>query len=152
MRRGDLTYTAAEAKKATFAETGLTRSDISFAEGDQYPILQLKQSRTDTEHTGAQIIFAATVEATCPVVALRRLFIQNPRPLNVPLFRLPSLAFSRQAVVHILKQRIMAAGLPKANYSGHSFCKGADQQAADLGILDKSIQRLDRWTSNASKL
>ena len=42
MRMGELTYTAAEAKKATFAETGLTRSDISFAEGDQYAILRLK--------------------------------------------------------------------------------------------------------------
>ncbi len=42
MTIGELTYTAAEAKKATFAETGLTRWDISFAEGDQYAILRLK--------------------------------------------------------------------------------------------------------------
>ncbi len=34
MRMGELTYTAAEAKKATFAETGITRLDISFAEWD----------------------------------------------------------------------------------------------------------------------
>ena len=34
MRMGELTYTAAEAKKATFAKTDLTRSEISFAEGD----------------------------------------------------------------------------------------------------------------------
>ncbi len=69
------TYTAAEAKKATFAETGLTKSDISFAEGDQYAILRLKQSKTDTEHTGVQIILAATGDPICPVAALRRLFI-----------------------------------------------------------------------------
>lgn len=31
MRIGELSYTAAEAKKAAFAETGLTRSDISSA-------------------------------------------------------------------------------------------------------------------------
>lgn len=48
----ELTYTAAEAKKATLSETGLTRSDISFVEGDQYAILRLKQSKTDTEHSG----------------------------------------------------------------------------------------------------
>ena len=52
MRMGELTYTAAEAEKATFAETGLTTLDISFAEGDQCAILRLKQSKTDTEHTG----------------------------------------------------------------------------------------------------
>ena len=51
MRMGELIYTAVEVKKATFLETGLTRSDISFAEGDQYAILRLKQSKTDTEHT-----------------------------------------------------------------------------------------------------
>ncbi len=46
IRMGELTYTAAEAKKATFAETGLTRSDISFAEGDQYAILCLKRNKS----------------------------------------------------------------------------------------------------------
>ena len=149
---GELTYTAAEAKKATFAETGLTRLDILFAESDQYAILQLKRSKTDTEHTGVQIILAATGEPTCPVAALRRLFIQDPHPPNALLFRLQSSAFSRQAVVNILKQRIAAAGLSEANYSGHSFRKGAAQHAADHGMLDKSIQRLGRWTSNAFKL
>ncbi len=125
MRMGELTYKAAEAKKATFAETGLTRSDISFAEGDQYAILRLKRSKTDTEHTAVQIILAATGEPKCPVAALRRLFIQEPRPPNAPLLRLQSSAFSRQAVVNILKQWIAAAGFPEANYSSHSFRKGA---------------------------
>ncbi len=75
MKMGELTYTAAEAKKATFAETGLMRSDISFAEGDPYAILRLKQSKTDTKYTGVQIILAATAEPKCPVAALRKLFI-----------------------------------------------------------------------------
>ncbi len=88
MRMGELTYTAAEAKKATFSEIGLTRSDISFEEGGQYATLRLKQSKTDIEHTGVQIILAATVEPTCPVAALRALFIQDSRPPNAPLFRL----------------------------------------------------------------
>ncbi len=100
---GELTYIAAEAKKATFAQTSLTRSDISFAEGDQYVILRLKQSKTDKEHTRVQIVLAATGEPTCPVAALRRLFIQVPRPPNSPLFRLQSSAFSCQAVVRLLK-------------------------------------------------
>ncbi len=88
MRMGELTYMATEAKKATFVETGLTRSDISFAEGDQYLILHLKRSKTDIEHTGVQIILVATGEQTCLVAALRSLFIQDPRPPNAPLFRL----------------------------------------------------------------
>ncbi len=152
MRMEEFTYKAAEAKKATFAETGLTRSDISFAEGDQYAILRLKRSKTDTEHTGVQIILAAIVERTCPVAALRRLFIQDARQANTPLFRLQSEAFSLQGVVNILKQRIAAEGLSESNFSGHNFRKEAAQHAADHGILDESIQKLGRWTSNAFKL
>ncbi len=92
---------AAEAKKPTIAETKLTRLDISFAEGDQYATLQLKQRKTDIEHTGVQIILAATGEQTCPVASLKRLFIQDPRPPNAPLLRLSSVAFSCQNVVAI---------------------------------------------------
>ena len=42
MRMGELTYIVADARNVMFAEKGLTRSDISFAEGDQYAILRLK--------------------------------------------------------------------------------------------------------------
>lgn len=51
MRMGELTYMAAEVKKAIFSKTGLTRLDILFGEDDQYVVLRLKQSKTDTEHT-----------------------------------------------------------------------------------------------------
>ncbi len=152
MRMEELTYTAAEAKKAMFAETSLTKSDIFFAEGDQYAILRLKPSKTDTEHTGVQIILAATGEHTCPVAALKKLFIQDPRPANASFFRLQSAAFSLQRVVNILKQRIAAAGFSESNYSGQSFRKGAAQHEADHGMLNESIQRLSCWISNAFKL
>ncbi len=152
IRMGQFTYTEAEAKKATFAETGLTRSDISFSKGDQYAILRLKRSNTDTENTGVQIILGATSKPTCPVAALKKLFIQDPRPSNAALLKLKSSAFPCQAVVNILKQCIAAAGFPETNYSGHSFRKGAVQHTANHGILDESIQRLGRWTSNAFKL
>lgn len=63
---------------------------------DQYAILRLKQSKTDMEHTGVQIILAAIGEPTCPVVALRRLFIQDPPSPDAHLFRLSASEFSRQ--------------------------------------------------------
>ena len=55
-------------------------------------------------------------------------------------------------MVAILKKRIALAGLSESDFSGHSFRKRAAQHAADNGILDESIQRLGRWTSNAFKL
>ncbi len=102
MRLGEITYTAAEVKKSIFAETKLTRSDISFEEENQYTTLRLKQSKTDVEHTEVQIILAATGQQTYPVAALRRLFIQDPRPPNAPMFRLSFVAFFCQNVVAIL--------------------------------------------------
>ncbi len=142
MRMGELTYTAAEVKKATFAETGLTRLDISFAEGNQYAILRLKRSKTNTEYTEVQIILAATGEPTCTLAELKRLFIQDPRPPNVLIFRLRSSAFSRQTVVNILKQRIAATGLLEAYYSGHSLRKRAAKHAADVLYFTTTIETL----------
>lgn len=70
-----LTYIAVEAKKAMFAETSLTRLDISFAESDQYAILRLKHSKTNTEHTKVQIILAATGKRIYPIAAMKKLFV-----------------------------------------------------------------------------
>lgn len=144
--------TYAEAKKTTFVETGLTRSDISFTENNQYTIFPLKQSKTNTKHIGMQIILAAIGIQICPVEALQRLFIEDSRPSNTLLFRLSSAAFSRQGIINILKQRIAMAGLPEFNYSGHSFYKKAAQHVADHGMLNEIIQRLGRCMSNAFKL
>ncbi len=89
LRLGEITYMASELKKkSTFVETHATRSDILFAEGDQYAMLRLKQSKTDVDHSGVQIMFAATGKSTCPVAALRKLFQTDPQPANAPLFRL----------------------------------------------------------------
>lgn len=115
-------------------------------------MLRLKQSKTDTEHTGVQIVLAATGEKTCPVAALARLYTLDPQPANAPLFRLSSGAFSCFSVVTAFKKRISFAGLDQADYSGHSFRKGAAQHAADHGMLDEMIQKLGRWTSNAFRL
>ncbi len=91
-----------------------------------------------------QIILAATDEQTCPVAALMKPFIQDPRLPNAPLFKLSSVTFSRQNVVAILKKRIALAGLSESDFSSHSFCKEAAQHVADNSILDESIQRLGR--------
>lgn len=92
-RMGEITYTAAQAKKTSFSSIKATRSDISFAEDDEYAVLRLKRSKTDIEHSGVQMILAATGEPTCPVIALCRLFAVDPQPPNEPLFRLGSGAF-----------------------------------------------------------
>ncbi len=88
MKMGKLTYIIVETKKTMFIETGFTKSNIFFIIGDQYTIISLKWSKTDTEHTKIQIILVATSEQTCPVAALRKLFIQDRYLQNAPLFML----------------------------------------------------------------
>ena len=151
LRLGEITYTVADRKKTSFQRLKPTRGDISFAENDQYATLRLKRSKTDTNHSGVQIVLAATNESTCPVTALRRLFRNDPQPSTSPLFRLGT-AFTRASVIASLKKRLIAAGINDSAYSGHSFRKGAAQHATDHGMLDESIQRLGRWSSNAFQL
>jgi integrase len=147
LRLDEITYTTSDLKKkAAFIAIKTTRSDISFAENDQYAILRLKRSKTDVNHSGVQIMLAATNETTCPVRALRRLFCMNPQPINAPLFRLvnDSGSFSRIAAIKVLKTRLAKKGINAKSYSGHSFRKGAAQHASDNDMLDENIQRLGR--------
>lgn len=79
-----------------------------------------------------------------PVKALRRLMEEGPQPGNAPLFRIvPS--FSRPLVVSVLKARLKDLGISDKS-------RGAAQHAADNRMLDESIQRLGRWTSNSFQL
>lgn len=45
-RLDEITYTAANKKKVSFSEVNATRSNISFAEYDQYATLRLKTETT----------------------------------------------------------------------------------------------------------
>ena len=136
---GEITYTSAELKKTNFVDTHATRSDVSFAEGNQYAVLRLKRSKTDIEHSRVQIILAATGENSCPVAALRQLFLIDPQLSNAPLFRLNSGSFSRQGVIAALKKKLIQAGIKETEFSSHSFWKGAAQYAVDQGMLDGNI-------------
>lgn len=154
LRMGEFTYTKADLKnRKLFSATKLTRSDITFSQDDQYVVLRLKRSKTDVKHTGVEIIIAATNDATCPVSALRQLFMLDPQPSNAPLYRLDNgAAFARKPVIQILRQKLEASGIPYQTYSGHSFRKGAAQHASDNGMLDEHIQKLGRWSSQAFQL
>ena len=152
LRMGELTYTSAEAQAQTFVDNKLTRSDINFSEGDQHAILRLKRSKTHVNHTGVEIILAATNDKTCPVTALRTLFIRDPQPRTAPLFRLTghSTAFARKPVTDILQEHLRVHNIIAVkSYTVHNFRKGAAQHASDNGMLDQHIQKLGRGTSRA---
>jgi hypothetical protein len=138
--------------RETFENTSLTRSDITFAENDEYARLRLKRSKTDTLFKGVDILLAATGTPTCPVYALRQLFHLDPRPENAPLFSLTNGNFTYNTFVPTIQERIRRAGIPNPTlYKGHSFRRGAAQQASNNGLPEADIQALGRWTSQAFK-
>lgn len=156
LRMGEFTYTHIEAQARTFIDIGLTRSDITFADDNLHAILRLKRSKTDVNHTGVEIILAATRDKACPVMALRALFDQDPQPRSAPLFCLSAdglSEFPRKIILDILQSRLQHHNISKAkSYTGHSFRKGAAQHASDNGMMDEHIQKLGRWTSRAFQL
>ena len=111
---GEFTYTKVElANRKIFIATKFTRSDITFSQDDQYVILRLKRSKTNTKHTGIEIIIAAIHDSTCLVTALREMFMLNPQPGNASLFSLANgTAFTHNPVIEIFHQRLQLQGIP----------------------------------------
>lgn len=97
-----ITYTNVKLKKTAFANIHVTKSDISFMEGDQYAVFRLKRSKTNTKYSGVQIILATTGYSTCLVASLRHLFLTDPKSANAPLFCFNSGFFFCQSVITVL--------------------------------------------------
>jgi hypothetical protein len=107
LRSGEFTYEAKDLyNKRSFKNTSLLRSDITFSDLDEHVIVSLKRSKTNYNHIGVDIIIAATATPTYPVRALRRLFEDDPQPLDSPLFRLSTGPLSYQKFVATIRQRL----------------------------------------------
>ena len=71
---------------------------------------------------------------------------------DAPLFSFSKNDFhSRHSLVRLLDFCIYNAGLPLADYSWHSFRRGAAVFAFELGLADSAVQLLGDWSSEAFK-
>jgi hypothetical protein len=149
-RLGELVYPAAEMRNAlTFQNTKITRQDVRFFEKGQYATIPLKRSKTDYDHRGITIVLIASHDSICPVAALQSLMERDPQPESAPLFRLTNGAFTRDAVIKELENRLLIRGISPDGYRDHSFPKGAAQEAHNNGLTQQEIQMLGRWSSDA---
>ena len=136
----------------TFKYTRLTRSDITFADYELHVVLRLKRSEADMEHRGTDIVLAATGSMTCPVRALRMLFDRQPLRDDQPLFGFDGGPLRRNWMIATLRKRAaLLHSQASTRYTGHSFRRGADQQASDNGLIDDNIKDLGRWSSDSFK-
>ena len=76
---GEISYTNKQRSEPSFAVTKATHLDIQFSPSEDHLTFRLKRSKTDKDKQGVQIIIAATFNAVCPVAALQRLFLLDPR-------------------------------------------------------------------------
>ncbi|KAJ5267283.1 hypothetical protein N7478_010091 [Penicillium angulare] len=153
LRLGEFTYKTEDLKqRSIFLATKLTRSDIRFSSSLDHAQLTLKRTKTDRHHEGVQIILAKTGDRACPVDALQKLLILDPRGPDAPLFSFHRRPSSRNNFLSTLSTKLKALGIQAEGYSGHSFRKGAAQHAHDSGIPDDQIQVLGRWTSEAFRV
>ena len=110
----------------------------------------LPSSKTDPFHNGVSILLAASPSSPlCPVRALWNLVTRFPRDPCHPLFSRAFGPFSRRYLVDKIKEMLLRAGIPTADFSGHSLRKGAAVSAAANGISRDDIKLLGRWKSDA---
>jgi hypothetical protein len=150
LQMGEVTYSAKDSPGSDwFFETKVTRSCIKFLENNDYVRLHLKRSKTDIKNEGTTILVAAINSPLCPVKALLQLFKLDPQQPNAPLFSFSGQPFTKDQVHRKLNNLLQANGINPADYTLHSFRKGAAQHAKDSGMRDDQIQALGRWTSQA---
>lgn len=155
MRCGEFTLGA---KEQFSPAEHLSRESVTFLPSIDAPThirLDIPASKTDPFRKGASILIsAAPGKTTCPVAALKHLFISHPLPSNSPLFSgcTPGTPLSRTDFVSTLKARLDHLGIDSSKFSGHSFRRGAATAAAAVGFADHEIQLLGRWRSDAYKL
>jgi hypothetical protein len=104
------------------------------------------------EHRGIDIVLAATGSMTCPVRALRILFDWQPLRGDQPLFGFDGGPLRRDWMIATLRKRAaLLHSQASTQYTGHSFRRGAAQQASDNSLIDDDIKALGRWSSDSFK-
>jgi len=144
--------------KGNNPDLGLKRHNIQFLPSFENPthiLLTLPASKTDPFRKGVTItIAAAPGRPTCPVAALKCLFLETPNhEPSAPLFEgLDGKALSYNYFISSIRSALTLAGHNPKFFAGHSFRRGAASSAAAAGYSDYEIQLLGRWRSDAYKL
>ena len=130
----------------------LKRDDLRF-EGD-LALIYFKWSKTN--QNSSRVAWVPIGSAVDPRFSVKcnfqLLFSLVKAPSNAPLFTFKKNQFhSRFSLVKILDSCLYGAGLSPADYSWHSFRRGAAVFAFELGLADSAVQLLGDWSSAAFK-
>jgi hypothetical protein len=148
MRMGEFTHKEVDLRDPErFKAEKLTRRCVTQSSANDYYTLFLPRSKTDYDNTGVRIVLAAANDDACPAFHINALLSQDPQGPDAPLLRLTSGAFTRERALAILNKRLWRLGIDPKGVKGHSFRKGAAQEAYDNHMSEDQIQALGRWSS-----
>ena len=132
--------------------TQLKRDDIRFS--DDTVLVNFKWSKTNqnaNKVSWVPIIPVSDVRFNIKV-HLENLFKLVKASDDAPLFTFGKDKFhTRPTLVKLLDVVVYKAGLDHADYSWHSFRRGAAVFAFELGLADSAVQLLGDWSSSAFK-
>nr|WP_295981175.1 site-specific integrase [uncultured Agrobacterium sp.] len=119
-------------------------------------LVTIRRSKTDQEAQGRTIAVPFGRTRHCPVTALKA-WLELAERREGPIFvfidkhgNLSSWRISGEAVSHVVKTRIAAAGYDPALFSGHSLRAGFATSAAQAGASTYKIRQVTGHRSEAS--
>ena len=130
----------------------LKRDDIRFDK--DFVLIYYKWSKTNQKSNKVAWIPICTVSDARFNLEfyLKKLFGKVKVSNDAPLFSVDSTNFhSKFSLIRLLDQCVYRAGLPLADFSWHSFRRGAAVFAFELGLADSAVQLLGDWSSPAFK-
>ena len=130
----------------------LKRNDIVF--DDKFVLLYYKWSKTNQSSKKVSWIPIHPVSDDRFNIKLyfKMLFALVDVPNDAPLFAFSKKDFhSRFSLVKLLDKCLFFSDMSLADYSWHSFRRGAAVFAFELGLADSAVQLLGDWSSSAFK-
>ena len=130
----------------------LKRDDIKFVDGIM--LVFFKWSKTNQSARKASWIPVASVSDPRFNISenFKKLLSSVKGPGSAPLFTFEGASFhTKNSLTTVLNMCVAEAGLPLADYSWHSFRRGAAVFAYELGLDDSAVQLLGDWASSAFK-
>jgi hypothetical protein len=149
MRMGEFTHKQSDLDNPDrFKAEKLTRRCVTQSEAGDHYTLFLPRSKTDHDNSGVHIVLATADDAACPHRHMMALISRDTREPHAPLFNLSTGTFTQEKALSILTKRLLRMGINPQGYSGHSFRKGAAQEAYNNHMSEEQIQALGRWSSD----
>lgn len=129
--------------------------DIQIASDFSQYTVNLKISKTDTNHAGVTIPIFANGSNICPVVLRKRFYnlrLKSGAIQNDPLFLLANgEILSRNVFIEEMRYILRLLKYDHVNFHGHSLRRGAATSAHAANISVSTLQALGRWSSEAWK-